>query len=497
LKLEPSTYGERVRKMFQKTFSLAMIALLFLSMIMLAFNVQQAKADAQTVYINPDGSITPAGAPIMTSDKITYTFTGDMSYPTYYGIFVQRSNIVIDGNGYTVQGNQSGMGIGVGVVPIDNVTIKNVRIEGFLVGIEIDGMNDTIKGNDIVGGAFGIVMDSSGTTVSENNVTGNSDGICLQSYSNNNIISGNNATENGDNGIIISVSSNNMISDNRVIDCDYGINLVVYSDNNTVTGNSATGNGLGIHIGSSNNNTVTGNNLTENSLYGIELEVSSWNTVTANNVINNSIGLQLLNSSNNTIYHNSFTRNLAQISIHSASIDNTWNDTYPLGGNYWSDYNGTDFFNGPYQNVTGSDGIGDTPYVIDANNTDNYPLMNPFSIGPLSVTISPATATLVIGQSHLFTSTVSGGTLTYTYQWYLNGAAVPGANSNRWTFTPKSVGAYTVNVEVTDSVGTQAMSNTALVQVIFLEGPFFTLFGVEYWIVQFPGEHPTRLVSND
>jgi hypothetical protein len=61
------------------------------------------------------------------------------------------------------------------------------------------------------------------------------------------------------------------------------------------------------------------------------------------------------------------------------SVGNAWNNGYPSGGNYWSDYNGTDFYSGPYQNVTGSDGIGDTSYVIDANNTDDYPLMGGFS----------------------------------------------------------------------------------------------------------------------
>jgi hypothetical protein len=59
---------------------------------------------------------------------------------------------------------------------------------------------------------------------------------------------------------------------------------------------------------------------------------------------------------------------------------NTWDDGYPSGGNYWSDYAGVDLFSGPYQNQTGSDGIGDTPYFIRANNTDNYPLMNPYLI---------------------------------------------------------------------------------------------------------------------
>jgi len=44
-------------------------------------------------------------------------------------------------------------------------------------------------------------------------------------------------------------------------------------------------------------------------------------------------------------------------------------DGYPSGGNYWSDYNGTD---------DNGDGIGDTPYIIDADNQDKYPLMKPY-----------------------------------------------------------------------------------------------------------------------
>jgi hypothetical protein len=66
----------------------------------------------------------------------------------------------------------------------------------------------------------------------------------------------------------------------------------------------------------------------------------------------------------NKILHNSFIDNVHQ-AVDNAT-GNFWDDGYPSGGNYWSDYNGTD---------SNHDGIGDTPYVIDANNTDNYPLM--------------------------------------------------------------------------------------------------------------------------
>jgi parallel beta-helix repeat protein len=137
---------------------------------------------------------------------------------------------------------------------------------------------------------------------------------------------------------------------------------------------------------------VNGN--TVNGSIGILLDSSSNNTVSGNDVEANSIwGIVLSDSSSNMIYHNNFVGNAVQASVQYAYAPeptNTWDNGYPSGGNYWSDYKGTDFYSGPYQNMTGSDGIGDTAYAIvsldtetySTSNTtdiDHYPLMGPFS----------------------------------------------------------------------------------------------------------------------
>jgi parallel beta-helix repeat protein len=127
-------------------------------------------------------------------------------------------------------------------------------------------------------------------------------------------------------------------------------------------------------------NTIIGNNLTNNE-NGISLYYSDNNTIVDNNILDcEQFGIWMYNSLNNLIYHNNFVNNTKQADIQGSV--NSWDDGYPSGGNYWSDYDGTDLLCGPYQNTTSSyesDGIGDTSYNIDENNQDNYPLMGIFS----------------------------------------------------------------------------------------------------------------------
>jgi uncharacterized repeat protein (TIGR02543 family) len=110
-------------------------------------------------------------------------------------------------------------------------------------------------------------------------------------------------------------------------------------------------------------------------------------------------------------------------------------------------------------------------YIVYLKVTDGTPQTvksNEASVtaaSPLAVSISPMSASIVVGQSVAFTSTVSGGYPPYSYQWYLNNVAVSGATSSGWTFTPTSSGIYYVYLKVVDSNNNVVQSEAAKVSV--------------------------------
>ena len=221
-----------------------------------------------------------------------------------------------------------------------------------------------------------LLVYTTNSTITQNNIKNNSDGIRVSSSSNN-TISGNNITNSGNYGVMIENSLDNNIVRNRVTENWAGIYLYSSLDNKIV-GNNATDNYYyGVYIGYSSNNILCKNNIANN-YYGVYL---SWwcsnNSIVANNVTGSSYyGVYIDESNDNIFYYNNFN-NTWQVYSDSTNI---WDGGYPFGGNYWSDYIGVDSFNGPAQDVFGSDGIGDTQYSITTDNPDNYPLMAPFNI---------------------------------------------------------------------------------------------------------------------
>ena len=80
-----------------------------------------------------------------------------------------------------------------------------------------------------------------------------------------------------------------------------------------------------------------------------------------------------------------------------------------------------------------------------------------------SVTISPTSWIMDVGQSKQFTATASGGSGTYTsYQWYVGGVAQSGATTSLFNYSPGSVGSYLITVTVTDNLGTTSAPSSAI-----------------------------------
>jgi parallel beta-helix repeat protein len=178
----------------------------------------------------------------------------------------------------------------------------------------------------------------------------------------------------------ISFSSNNEGSSN-FFSANWAAIVLEYSNLSRLMHNIVWRNIYGIIIPHSDNNTVSFNSVLDNSYYGIGLFSSKGHIISDNSLLYNPVGIWFSSSCNNKFYYNRFIGNSRQIydewwdrpSV--APSMNVWDNGYPSGGNYWSDYAGVDLYRGVHQNISGSDEIGDTPYVIDENNQDHYPLM--------------------------------------------------------------------------------------------------------------------------
>ena len=87
---------------------------------------------------------------------------------------------------------------------------------------------------------------------------------------------------------------------------------------------------------------------------------------------------------------------------------------------------------------------------------------------PLIVSVFPSSASINVGESQTFNSTVTGGVLPYSYYWYLDGNFVLGATDYTWTYTPSvaDVGLHNVSLLAVDAESIFAFSsNTPVITV--------------------------------
>jgi parallel beta-helix repeat protein len=282
----------------------------------------KASGTVSTIYVRADGTVDPYYAPIQRRGT-SYTIVSDMTSDGD-GIVVQKSNIVIDGDEHEIHGK--GIGTGITIDNVDNVTLKNMDLQKFLVGIRLNASS------------FNTV---SGVTLA-NNSGDSSEGIQLGQNSDNNTVLGNSITYNGF-GVIVLESDNNVISGNEVMN-NHGTGIMLNSSFNTeIDANNIVNDSCGIGVYEFCNGTyISANNITENTVLGI-------------NIVG---GTQI-------ICHNNFLNNTENAETHSST--SIWDDS--VEGNYWDSYDGHD---------SDLDGIGDTAYTVGEDNKDNYPLTGLF-----------------------------------------------------------------------------------------------------------------------
>jgi hypothetical protein len=277
------------------------IAAITLIFLLLVTNLLFASANAQpalpTIYIRQDGSIDPPTAPIRRNGDV-YTFTGD----AFARMYVQRGNIIIDGAGYTLRGPYNGTATDIWIIGQGPEQPTNGTLVPWVIGLDLGG------------------ADVTDLTIRNLNIK------------------------------------------------NFSIGMYIWTENNTITGNAVSENIVGILLSGCNNG-ITKNCIEKNDM-GIFFGV-------------NTPGDEPINI---TLTHNSFVDNDVHFSgcfckdYNTTEPMHTWDDGKE--GNFWSDYNGSD---------VNDDGIGDTPYVIDVQNTDRYPLMQSIATQPTATQISVET----------------------------------------------------------------------------------------------------------
>jgi len=335
----------------KRTASAAMPTLLAIILLVFAFNIQPAKTEPTTIVVPDDyPTIQEAIDAVSSGDTILVsegTYAEGMIHVGKSLTILASGSVIVDG---LRQGNV--FSIFASDVIIEGFTIINSGMHFLCVGIfSLWSGSSMIKGNTITNCSNGVWMENSlgGNLVSDNVISGcyGFGVVLLQSHYSCSVI--NNSITSSSGGFYISSS-----------------------DGNTISGNTITAFSVGIQIAYSKSNTISRNTITRNGR-GIILSDSMKNSIVGNTIERNNEGMFIKRSINNSVHHNNFINNTQQ--VYSVASNNTWDNSYPSGGNYWSDYNGTDIYHGSDQNQSGSDGIGDTPYILDADNQDRYPLM--------------------------------------------------------------------------------------------------------------------------
>ena len=281
---------------------------------------------------------------------------------------------------------------------------------------------------------------------------------------------------NGHSGIRIE-GSNCLITNNHLIQSSSWFS--VSGNDNVITKNTIDHVGFGLSVAGLNSKAF----LNQISHCGIGLIPSAGSVIFANNIADCGWGIDtggdLINPNGtlSTVFHNNFINNRYQVD----AMGHYEADYYDNGkeGNFWNDYNGSD---------TNGDGIGDTPYRIDENRSDRYPLIKPFNLSSVPDTIpdwaAPPSVHLISPQNTTYDS--ANITLNFfiskqaSVTYSLDGASNITATANT-TLANLPSGSHNITLytkDVFDNIGASETINFTVASPPFPTVPVVAVSGV-------------------
>lgn len=247
-------------------------------------------------------------------------------------VVVTASDVVLDGQGYTVEGNgTAGIAVG-GETRLTNVTIENVSVAGWEFGVHynwtaesrIENVTATANGID------GIRLEATERTLvtrtsatrnrfggislsrspenrlRSNEVRGNTDGIAVTDNSTGTVVRETTAIANSNQGIFVWSSGNVTVERSTVVLSPRGIS-VMGSPGTTLVHNELSQNLAGISVQGSNGITI-GNNTATNNRYGFRLRFVDRGTLSDNVVRSSEFhGIDLFSSTRVTVENTTVT----------------------------------------------------------------------------------------------------------------------------------------------------------------------------------------------
>jgi len=454
--------------------SILFVLMVFSFVLVSLPQIEVVKAESKAIVVPDDYSSIQEAVDHASAGDTVYVKKGIYLVDGVAGITIDKPlSLVGEDSQKTII--QSEASIHYGESSTIHITADNVTVTGFTiignrmgdVGIKLENYDvDQLSDCKIIGNVISNNSDSGILTrgnsekivISGNNITDNSFGIYLSSSDS--VVSGNYIARNDDVGIIIVTAKNVTINQNNIMGNGKETHLIFRSG--------------GLYIRYWGPHYVYENNITNNFGFGVQFgDFCSHSVVYNNNIVHNQRGINLFNFEhpfgvNNTVYNNNLIDNSLNAFVEhtfpydipfviNGTTDVSWDNGKE--GNYWSDYADR------YPNATELDGSGicDTPYVLDENNQDNYPLMNPMAF-PEILETTPPTISIVSPENKTYP--INNVSLTFTVSeptsgigYSLDGQENVAIDGNT-TLTELSDGSHSLIVYATDTAGNTGASET-------------------------------------